>query len=300
MKIIGTGLSGLVGSRIVELLQNIHEFVDLSLDSGVDITDFDQLKSVFDKHQDAEVVLHLAAFTDVNAAFKQKDDKSGLCYRVNVLGTENLAKLCREADKYLIHISTDFVFDGKNPPTGGYTEKDIPFPIEWYGQTKLWSEKKVQQLSQNYIILRLAFPFKAKPSPKKLEPRVKLDLVRKIKDNLEKRKTLSMFTDQIITPTFIDDVAEIIKYVFKNKPQGIYHLVGSRSLSPFDLAQRIAQTFNLDRRLIKPLLLKEFTKIDLRPRQAKMILSNKKLVRDFGIKMHTVEEALQLMKEQLY
>src|SRR4030065_193239 len=128
MKIICTGLSGLVGSRIVELLQNKHQFADFSLDSGVDITDELKLKKAFSQNQDAKTVIHLAAFTDVNEASKQTNDKNGLCYR----------------------------------------------------------------------ILRIAFPYKAKAAATNLEPRVKLDLVRNIKEKLENGETIKIFGDQII------------------------------------------------------------------------------------------------------
>ena len=103
MLIIGTGLSGLVGSRIVELLSDRHDFVDFSLDSGIDITDKSLLEKAFRKNREARVVLHLAAFTDVDKAWEQRGDKDGLCYRVNVIGTRNIAQLCAKYNQYLIH-----------------------------------------------------------------------------------------------------------------------------------------------------------------------------------------------------
>ena len=100
MKIIGTGLSGLVGSRIVELLSDEHQFINFSLDSGIDITNLSLLKEKFSENKEAGAVLHLAAFTDVNAAWKQNNDKNGICYKVNVLGTKNIARLCQLNKKY--------------------------------------------------------------------------------------------------------------------------------------------------------------------------------------------------------
>jgi len=297
MIIIGTGLSGLVGSRIVELLQKKHLFTDFSLDSGVDITDFNQLKKAFQENQEAEIVLHLAAFTDVDTAYQQKDDKNGLCYRVNVLGTKNIARLCKETGKYLIHISTDFVFSGRKKTA--YTEDDTPDPIEWYGQTKYWAEEEVKNSGSDNTILRIAFPYKAEAGPKQLEPRVKLDLVRKIKQKLEKEEKIPAFTDQIITPTFIDDIAGGVRVVAERKPKGIYHLVGSNSLSPFELAQKIADTFRLSKKLIEKESLKGYLVQNKRPRQIRMELSNKKIYEKLGIKMKTVDQALQLIKEQL-
>ena len=106
MKIIGTGLSGLVGSRIVELSPQ-HQFTDLSLDTGCDILKPETLEDIF-KTNSAEVVLHLAAFTNTNADPSQAE----LCRQINVVGTQNIVNLCQKYGKHLIHISTDFVFDG--------------------------------------------------------------------------------------------------------------------------------------------------------------------------------------------
>lgn len=297
MKIIGTGLSGMVGSRIVELLGGRFEFTDFSLDSGTDITDVEGLAKAFLKEREAKAVLHLAAFTDVDASQKQKDDKGGSCYRVNVLGAQNIARLCAKTNKYLIHISTDFVFDGEKQTA--YTEEDEPRPIEWYGQTKLWAEEAVKNSSCDYLILRLAFPFKAKPSPPSMEPKAKLDLVRKIKIKLEEGQRLEMFTDQIITPTFIDDLARTVEKVLAKRPQGIYHAVGGTALSPFELAQKIATTFGLDQKLIRPNSLEDFVHSNGRPRQKRLALSNKKLETGLGVKMQTIDEALATMKSQL-
>lgn len=303
MKIIGTGLSGLVGSRIVELLSDKYEFISFSLDSGVDITDFNLLKKKFLENKDAEAVIHLAAFTDVSAAWKQKGDKNGVCYKVNVLGTQNIAQFCAQNRKYLIHISTDFVFDGKNPPPGGYTEGDEPSPLkdEWYGQTKYLAEQEIEKSDCNYVILRIAYPFKAKLSPKNLEPQVKLDLIRRIKKRLEGGETLDMFTDQTITPTFIDDISSAILKCIKARPKGIYHCTGSSRLSPYKIATKIAQKFNLDKSLIKKASLKEFKGKNpkSRPRQQSLAMSNKKIKKDLGIKMLAFDEALEKIKRQL-
>lgn len=297
MKIIGTGLSGLVGSRIVELLQDRHEFVDFSLDSGVDITDFPALQSAFTKHQDAESVLHLAAFTDVSAAHEQTNNKDGLCYRINVQGTKNVARLCAQTGKYLIHVSTDFVFDGKKETP--YTEEDQPHPIEWYGQTKLWAEEKVKDSNGEYAILRTAFPFKAKPAAPNLEPKIKLDLVRKIKGQLEAGEKLSLFTDQIITPTFIDDLVKVVGVVLIKKPQGIYHAVGSTSLCPYALGKEIAKVFRLNAKLIRQETLGDFLSGPSRPRQKNLSLANDKLHRELGVTLSDISEALLKIKGQL-
>lgn len=299
MKIIGTGLSGLVGSRIVEVLSSKYRFIDWSLEKGIDITDFSQLKSAFNKNKDAKFLLHLAAFTDVDVAHKQNNDKNSLCYQINVVGTKNLVKLCEAYKIHFIHTSTDFIFSGKDgKKQSPYTEKDKPDPIEWYGKTKLLAEKQVQKANCSWTILRLAFPFKAKPSKTERRP-PKLDLVRKIKVRLEYGQRVKVFTDQLITPTFIDDFTQIVEKVIEKKAAGIFNSVGSFFVSPFELAQKIAQTFDLPEKLIKPASLEKFLKTANRPRQQFMALSNKKVKKELQVFPKDIEKALKEIKAQL-
>jgi len=150
--ILTTGLTGLVGSRIAEMLEDKYEFFNMDLTTGVDITDKAKIGNFVKKHP-AQVMIHLAAFTDVNGAFAQTDDKDGICYRVNVTGTKNIAEVCKENDIYLINISTDFVFAGDKEES--YAETDLRNPIEWYGQTKAWAEEVIEKTLENYAIARI-------------------------------------------------------------------------------------------------------------------------------------------------
>jgi len=291
MKIIGTGLSGLVGSRIVELLPD-HLLIDYSLATGVSILDPAQLEDATSKHPDFDCFLHLAAFTDTNQAWLQNGDKTGLCYRLNVEGTQNIINLCKKYNKHLIHISTDFVFDGTKE--GAYTEEDIPNPIEWYGATKYEAEKLVLSSGIPATIVRLAFPYRAVFADKK-------DLVRKIIDALKANTLNPMFADQITTPTFVDDIALGIKYFIENKPIGIFHLVGSSSQSPYEMCQKIAEVFDFDPKLVRQGSLAEYVKTlpeGSRPWQRNLAISNEK-IKALGISMKTLEEGLLEMKKQM-
>lgn len=288
MKIIGTGLTGLVGSRIQELNPDI-EFVNVSIESGVSILDPVQLETVFVAHPDADAVLHLAAFTDTNAAWDQKGDQSGLCYQLNVVGTQNVVNLCQKYGKYLIHISTDYVFDGNK--VGPYTEDDATSAIEWYGETKAMAEKVVTDSGINASIVRLAFPYRAKYD-------TKVDIIRKIKTKIENGETLNLFDDQITTPTFIDDIAAGLRIFFEKKPTGIYHLVGSSSQSPYGMALAVTDVFGLDKTNIKASKLSDYLKTEnARPFAKNAALSNDK-IKTLGITMKTLREGLEEMKRQ--
>ncbi|MBU1117897.1 NAD(P)-dependent oxidoreductase [Patescibacteria group bacterium] len=286
MKVIGTGLTGLVGSRIIELNPDI-EFINISLETGISILDPQQLETVFAAHPDADAVLHLAAFTDTNAAWDQKGDQSGLCYQLNVVGTQNIVNLCQKYGKYLIHISTDYVFDGQKPTP--YLEDDPTSAIEWYGETKAMAEKVVLNSGISASIARLAFPYRAKYD-------LKVDIVRKIKQKIENGDTLNLFDDQITTPTYIDDIAAGLKIFFEQKPVGIYHLVGSSSQSPFEMAQMIAQVFGLDNSKIMPSKLADYLKTEnARPFAKNAALNNDK-IKTLGITTKTLQEGLEDMK----
>lgn len=287
--ILTTGLTGLVGSRLPELFGDKYEFHNMDLTTGVDITDKAKIQDFITKHP-AKVLLHLAAFTNVNEANNQKEDKNGICYKVNVGGTQNIAELCKEHGIYMIHISTDFVFAGdKEEP---YTEKNPRNPIEWYGETKATAEEAVEKTLNHYSIVRIGYPFRAKFEDKP-------DIVAKTIQGLKDGTLYPQFSDMIITPTFIDDLAKALDVIIGKQPDGIYHLNGSTSLSPFELAQKITKVFDFDSSKIKKGSLEEFLKTTDRPYQKTLKISNAKAKKELGVKILTIDEALQEIKNQL-
>jgi len=280
--ILTTGASGLVGSRFLELYQDRFETINMDLTTGVDITNFKDLSSFIAAHP-ASTLIHLAAFTDTAAAFSQTNDQNGLCYQVNVVGTRNIAQICRQNGIHLIHVSTDFVFDGtKNTP---YTELDPRAPIEWYGATKAMAEEEVEKSKAAYTIVRIAYPYRrdfaAKP-----------DLVKKIRLGLEAGTLYPQFTDTIITPTFIDDIARGFAKLIEIKPRGIYHFVGSTSLSPYALAVEVAKSFGLDPAGVKRGSLTEYLQSATRPFARHVAMSNAKAVKELGLSFVTIKEGL--------
>jgi len=287
--ILTTGLTGLVGSRIAEMLDDKYEFFNMDLTTGVDITDKSKIEG-FVKDHPAQIMIHLAAFTDVNGANAQTGNKEAICYQVNVTGTKNIAEICKENNIYLINISTDFVFAGdKNEP---YAETDSKNPIEWYGQTKAWAEEEIEKTLSHYAIARIGYPFRAKFDAKP-------DTVAKTKQGLANGTLYPQFSDMIITPTYIDDIARTIELMIEKQPQGIFHLHSSSSLSPFELAKKIATTFGFNPEIVKEGSLEEYLKTTDRPYQKNLRMSNKKVQQELGIKLMTIDEALKDIKKQL-
>lgn len=289
MKILGTGLSGLVGSRIVELLSDRYEFENIGRNTGIDIIDREKVIDKI-KSSDASIVLHLAAKTDVDGCEKDKAlGENGDAWKINVEGTRNIVDACKESNKKLIYISTDFVFDGTNPPAGGYAEDDIPNPVNWYAKTKYEGEKIVQKSSSPWIIARIAYPYRANFG--------KLDFARAILRRLQNNEKVAGVTDHKFCPTFIDDIANAIDVLIKKKEGGLFHVVGSQSLSPFDGALAIASEFGLDKNLIGKTTRMEYFK-DRAPRPFILFLKSDK-IRRLGVEVRGFKEGLKEIKSQM-
>lgn len=289
IKILATGATGLVGSRFVEMFSDKYDVINMDLTTGVDITKSETFKPFFDAHSDAKALIHLAAFTDTNKAFAESGDKNGICYKVNVEGTKNIADICKERGIHLIHVSTDFVFDGTKETA--YTEDDATSPIEWYGETKAMAETIVKDSGVSYSIVRLSYPYRANFEAKP-------DLIKKIRAGLESGKLYPQFTDTIITPTLIDDIARTFDKLVELSPQGIFHSVGSDYLSPYDLARKVASAYGFDPSVVKEGSLTEYLKSAARPFARTVKMSNQKSAAVLGLTFMTIDEGLAEIKKQ--
>lgn len=286
MKILGTGLQGLIGSRIVELLSSDHTFENISRTTGVDIANRDQVTKAIRESQ-ASIVLHMAAKADVDGCEKDKSlGVLGEAWQINVVGTQNIIDACKQFDKKLFFISTDFVFNGEKEI---YDEDDTPDPINWYAQTKYEGEKRVSKMKTPWLIVRIAYPYRANF--------LKNDFFRVIKGRLEKAESLQMVTDHVMTPTFVDDLSIALDTLFQANAKGIYHLVGSEYISPFESAIQIAKMFGYHTEEISKTTRAEFFK-GRAPRPFRLALKNDK-IRELGVAMKTFEQGLQEIKKQL-
>lgn len=287
--LLATGIDGLVGSRFAELYRDEWEIENLSLSTGVDITDQQQVEERIAAHP-GKFVIHLAAFTDTAAAAAQAGDQEGLCYQVNVIGTRHVAQACAAHGKHLIHISTDFVFDGEKE--SAYTEEDQPNPIEWYGTTKLMAEQAVAAADGEHAIVRIAFPYRATYVGKK-------DYVAKIRQGLEEGNLRPQFGDTLFTPTFVDDIAHGLQVLLEHDATGLYHLTGGQAYSHYDAAIKIAEAYHLDESQIQRGSLEEYLKMPgARRFHRRLNISPAKFEREFGHSMATLEEGLASIVDQ--
>lgn len=285
MKIFTIGGSGLVGTRIEDLLKNSYQIDDLSLTNGVDITNLSSLDVIKDDREH-DIVLHLAAKADVDGCESDKPlGEEGAAYKINVGGVQNVIHACQASNKKLLYISTDFVFDGKKEMPYKYTEEDTPDPINWYAMTKYKGEEEVRNSGIPYAILRIAYPYREDTFPPKK------DFVHAMMNRFEENKPIAAITDHVMTPTYLNDIAFAIDAIITHDATGIYHVVGSQSLSPYDAAILLADRFGYDKSLINKTTREEFFK-GKAPRPFNLSLANDK-IKKLEVIMKTFEEGLK-------
>ncbi len=287
--IIGTGLSGLVGSRITELLGLSYTFEDLSRKTGTDITDKESvLKKIQDS--DAPVVLHLAAKTDVDGSEKEKDlGQESEAWKINVLGTQNVVDACKQTGKKIIFVSTDMVFSGDKKLGEKYSEEDAPSPANFYATTKYEAEKVVLQSGIPSVLLRIAYPYRANFEKK--------EYVRIFISLLSQGKPIKAVSDHYFTPTFIDDIAIVLNTIVQKNILGIFHCVGDESVSPFLVAKSVAKEFGFNEDLITETTRSEFF-VDRAIRGFNLSLENDK-IKKIGVHLHAFSEGLKEIKSQM-
>lgn len=234
IKVLATGASGLVGSRFVEMCADKYRFLTPDY-IELDITNLKSVKSYLDKNK-PDVVVNFAAYTNVSEAEKQKSDKSGDCWRINVEGTRNLV-FALPATTRLIHISTDYVFSGQNGP---YKETDIPETdqnkLTWYGYTKAEAERII---GGRGTIVRLIYPVRAKFSPK-------LDYLRKPLSLYNQEKLYPLFTDQQISITYIDEACIALQKIIDQNLPGVFHMSCPDTTTPYEIITCLLQKLGKD------------------------------------------------------
>lgn len=270
-----TGADGLVGSRIVELLKNDFVFLPLSREA-MDITDNNEVNERI-RNAEFDLFLHLAAYTLVDKAESEQE----LAYALNVQGTQNIYEAVTKKNKKLIYISTDFVFDGKNPP---YFENSKPNPLGIYAKTKYEGELVI---GDDGMIVRISYPYRAAFDKKK-------DFARALINTLSRGQKVNMIKDASFTPTYIDDIAYALKHLINNYSFEIYHLVGSQSLSPYEAGKKICQVFGFNQNLVEPVSYTEYSKGKAPRSQYSVIKSTKNTF----YRMRTFEEGIAEIRKQ--
>ena len=287
-RLLITGANGLLGNKAVVLASRNYEVTPLhhakplhnnSLE--VDITNKEQVFGIFRKLQ-PNAVIHAAAETNVDKCETQKEH----AWNVNVEGTRNVAEACAEVNTKLIHISTDYVFDGEK---GYYKEEDKPNPISYYGLTKLEGERRVIALCKDYAILRTSVIYGWHPW--------KQNFATWVISQLRQNKEISVVEDHYNTPTLADNLAELVLEALQRGLKGLYHASGSERISRYEFAKKIAESFQLDSSLIKPIRMSQLAAwIARRPRDSS--LSTDKIRKQLRTRPLNITEGLDRMKKE--
>lgn len=297
IKIVITGSNGLLGQSLVNLLlkekdkysvfgfsrgSNRSEREDFTYVS-IDITQQEKLKQTLNEIH-PNFIVNTAAMTQVDdCEIYQK-----ACDILNVEVVKWLAEVSEKINCHLIHLSTDFIFDGKK---GFYKETDTPNPLSYYGLSKLKSEEILIKSKVNYTILRTILVYG------KVFDMSRSNIVLWVKEMLEKQKEITIVDDQYRMPTFVDDLALACKISIDKKATGIYHISSNELLSVFEITKQIAAVFNLDKNLIKPIATSTLNQ--RAPRPAKTGFNLSKIKQDLGFEPKSFKEDLLRFKEQL-
>lgn len=294
MKILVTGSNGLLGQKLTALLGNHphHTLVRTSRTSQegapgdwfpMDITDANSVKSVIDAVK-PDAVIHAAAMTMVDDCEQQRE----ACWKANVDGTRNVLQACSEIGTHVIHVSTDFIFDGS---TGPLAEEAEPGPVNFYGESKLEAERLVMKYSGDWAILRTVLVYGLTPD------RSRSNIVLWVKNNLEAGKPIRVVDDQWRTPTLAEDLAMGCVLAAEHHATGIYHVSGPEMLTPYDMAMQTAAYFGLDNSLITRTDSTQFTQPAKRPLRTGFIID--KARRAWGYAPRSFREGIAVMQSQL-
>jgi dTDP-4-dehydrorhamnose reductase len=230
--IVILGGNGMLGTDLVKAIteRNINfQMFDLP---GFDITNFVQLESAV---KNANIVINCAAYTNVDGAESQND----LAYKVNAEAVGRLGKIAKENDIWVLHISTDFVFDGKQDKP--YSEKDTPNPISEYGRTKLAGEQLLAQSGCKYCILRIEWTYGSAGN----------NFVSKLIQRARINNTVNVVDDQIGSPTATTEVSKAIYKLIGKKPEGIFHFASSGYTSRYEMAKFIFDKLSMNVNLVR-------------------------------------------------
>ncbi len=293
-RIVITGCNGLLGQKLHQLLSPHNTIIGIDLQPDthlkgpdfqyhtLDITEGSELIDAILEIQ-PRFIVNTAALTGVDLCEEEKD----LCWRVNVLAVEHLIRAANKTGAFLVQVSTDYVFNGKNPP---YSESDITSPLGFYGKSKLAAENSLRGSDIEYAIARTQILYG-------VAPQIRPNFVDFIRNKLTEGENLSIVDDQIGNPTLADDLAEGICRIIQLRKKGIYHISGSESISRYDFARKIAVQFGEDPDRISPMKTASLNQKAPRPEDSTFRLD--KINKEIAFHPCNIVDGLKIYQQQL-
>jgi len=232
MNVLVTGSNGQLASCIKDLAKRDTSLNFIYTDyQELDICDLKQVEVFFKSNQKIDYCINCAAYTAVDKAESEVEKT----FEINAQGAKNLAIVCSEFDTVLIQVSTDFVFDGEK--TEPYTETDVANPISVYGASKLQGEVEIKKIVKKQFIIRTSWLYSEHGN----------NFMKTMLRLAETRDEISVVSDQIGTPTYAGDLAEVILKIVRSKNTnfGLYHYSNDGVASWYDFAEAIFKASNL-------------------------------------------------------
>jgi dTDP-4-dehydrorhamnose reductase len=296
-KILVTGSNGLLGQKLIEKLskaenikviatargQNRLPFAENYKFVSLDITKKEEVTAVFDAEK-PDVVIHTAAMTNVDQCETEKD----ACWDLNVKAVEYLLEASKKHNSFFVHLSTDFIFDGKEGP---YDERAEANPLSFYGWSKYAAEKLVINSDVKWAIARTVLVYGI------AHDMSRTNIILWVKNSLEQGKSINVVNDQWRTPTLAEDLADGCILIAQKEAEGIFNISGKDLLNPFQMAIMTADYFNLDKSLITEVDGTKFTQPAKRPAKTGFILD--KPIAVLGYNPKTFQEGIAFVAEQI-
>ncbi len=298
--ILITGSNGLLGQKLVQSLVNRGNVKVIATSVGdnrmikkdgyiyepLDITDKTAVGAVFVKYK-PDVVINTAAMTNVDACESKREE----CWQLNVTAVQNIADVIKEKklSTHLIHLSTDFIFDGNKGSE--YVETDIPNPLSYYALSKFESEKVLAKSSIKWAIARTIIVYGI------VDNMSRSNIVLWAKDALTKGQKINVVDDQFRSPTLAEDLAEGCILIADKGATGIYHISGKETMSILELVYKVADVWKLDKSLVTPSKSNTLNQPAKRPPYTGFIIDKAK--RDLGYNPHSFVEGLEILAKQL-
>lgn len=295
--ILTTGSNGLLGQKLTEKILAEGRVKLIATSKGInrypvktgyeyaemDILNPAEVRQVIEKYK-PDAIIHTAAMTNVDTCEANKE----LCHQLNVDAVQSLLSICEEKNIQLVHLSTDFVFDGANGP---YKEEDAVCPVSYYGESKVLAEDLLKHSKAHWTIIRTILVYGISSDMSRS------NIVLWAKGALEKASSINVVNDQWRMPTLAEDLAEACILAVEQSAQGIYHISGKDYMSIADLVRRVADYWSLDQSFLHEISSVSLNQTAKRPVKTGFILD--KAIKDLGYNPHSFEEGLGVLEQQM-
>jgi dTDP-4-dehydrorhamnose reductase len=297
LKILITGANGLLGQKLINLLSTNPDLKIIATGRGpqrippgsysyfqVNLTNEGEINTLVLSTQ-PNVIIHCAAMTQVDICETNKK----ACWEANVDATKHLLLAAQSINAYFQYISTDFIFNGQEGP---YRETDAPSPVNYYGESKLAAERLVLASGLTSSIIRTVLVYGVGYDLSRS------NLVLWVKKSLAQGKAIKVVSDQVRTPTLVEDLALGCQKAVEQKAEGIFHISGSETFTPYQIALEVADFFHLAKSLITPVTASTFKEVGTRPPKTGFFIDKAKA--ELGFAPRTIREGLSLVEGQLH